>query len=223
MRTWHLMFVCVPGDKRGSSELTRNPCTIRQALCDMTWNSAAKNATLRAVVDLFFKMRTKTETATVTRFGIDPPMATRPSIHIGSFNDAVQHVGAPAFGSTIMFLMTAIAVFLSTAAVTYLLLQSKGPLMKVYHGLKTATPQNPEQDKKVALQYASTVTLCHVLVIFVLVVRAREALVTLAPVAYEVCALILGIEAAVCVVAGAVWGVVKLVEYGEAGAKAKGA
>lgn len=150
-------------------------------------------------------------------------MATQPSIHIGSFNDAIQHVGAPAFGSTIMFLTTAIAVFLSTAAVTYLLLQSKGPLMKVYSGQKASTAQeSPKQDKKVALEYARVVTLCHVLVIFMLVVRTREGLVTLAPVAYEVCALILGIEAAVCVVAGAIWGVVKMVEYGEAGAKAKG-
>lgn len=165
-------------------------------------------------------MHTKTET--VTRFGIDPPMATQHSFHIGTFNDAVQHVGAPAFGSTIMLLTTATAVFLSTAAVTYLLLQSKGPLMKVYSGQKTMPHHFPEQDKKLALDYAKTMTLCHLLVIFVLVVRAREGLVTMAPVAYEVCALILGIEAAVCVVAGAVWGVVKLVEYGEAGAKAKG-
>lgn len=95
--------------------------------------------------------------------------------------------------------------------------------MKVYSGQKTTAEPNPEQDKKLALEYAKMVTLCHVLVIFVLVVRAREGLVTLAPVAYELCALILGIEAAICVVAGAVWGVVKMVEYGEAGGKAKGA
>lgn len=95
--------------------------------------------------------------------------------------------------------------------------------MKVYSGIKSASVASPEQDKKVALDYARMVTLCHVLVIFVLVVRTREGLVTLAPVAYEVCALILGIEAAVCVVGGCVWGVVKGLEYGEVGGKAKGA
>lgn len=167
-------------------------------------------------------MRTKTEIETVTRFGIDPPMTTAPSIQIQGFPDAIQHVGAPAFGSTIMFLTTAIAVFLSTAAVTYLLLQSKGPIRKVYSG-KPAPQQNPEQDKKLALEYARMVTICHVLVILVLVIRTREGLVTLAPVAYEVCALILGIEAAICLVGGCVWVVVKGVEYGEVGGKAKGA
>lgn len=62
-------------------------------------------------------------------------------------------------------------------------------------------------------------TFCHVVTVLALVLRMREALAMLAPMAYEVCALILAIEVGCVVVLGGVWGIVKVVELGGTAAK----
>ncbi|EME43676.1 hypothetical protein DOTSEDRAFT_25591 [Dothistroma septosporum NZE10] len=170
--------------------------------------------------------RTVTETVTVTRFGIDgPPPTSTPSPDgsppfspLAGFGNALTHVGLPAIGSTIMFLLTTIAVFLATAAVSFLVLQLRPMLTKLYSGTSPVT--SAAEDKKSAIAAARSVTFCHVVTVLALVLRTREALAMVAPMAYEVCALILAIEVGGCVVLGGVWGVVKVVEYGERAAKA---
>lgn len=166
-------------------------------------------------------MRTVTVTETITRFAIDPPQATHfpwspeDADAAPALEHALNQVGAPAFLSTFRFLLTAIAVFLATAAVTYLLLQTKSRLLRVYSGSETTT--TPEQDKAMALVAARSITLSHVLTVMVLVLRTRTALQSLEPLAYEVCTLVLGMEAAVSAVAGCVWAVVRVVEQGTGG------
>lgn len=158
-------------------------------------------------------MRTVTVTETVTRFAIDPPQATpfpwtpedAPPI-----DHAITTVGIPAFLSFFKFFLTAIAVFLATAAVTYLLLQTKSRVLQFYSGTKPTL--TPEQDKAMALVAARSITLSHVMTVMVLVLRTRTALYSLDPLAYEVCTLVLGMEAAVIAVAGCVWAVVHVME-----------
>lgn len=131
------------------------------------------------------------------------------------FSSGIIYVAAPAFTSTLTFLLTGIAVFLGTAAVSYGLLLTWSHVQRIYSGKKDKEEKfSVAEMKATALAAARTVTLSFVLTVLVLVLRTRQALASLAPIAYEVFTLVLGMETGVAAIVGGVWVLVRGLEKG---------
>lgn len=88
-------------------------------------------------------------------------------------------------------------------------------MQRIYSGKKDKEEKfSVAEMKATALAAARTVTLSFVLTVLVLVLRTRQALASLAPIAYEVFTLVLGMETGVAAIVGGVWVLVRGLEKG---------